>query len=309
MGQVDESSGWIHYDRCKLCGSPDLRPLYDLFDTRPVTVVRCIQCGFQFQNPVPPESDSHYRSPLTTEKLHATWDAQEGLFRERLKRIVRYDPRLAHMAGLRVLDVGAGPAVFLRICRDRGAEVLGVEFGVADAVRREYGIEIIEKPVEDPWWGATHARSFDLITMFDVLEHVYDPVTTLENIVPLLRPGGTIFVSTPCRDSVVELAGWLLYRSTGGRVRHLLNARYNRHHVHIFSTRELADLMVGSGLESVRTEALADYSCSTWLYLYKFLVRNRTVAHLLGKVLTPLLRLAPLTNKGFAYGKTPIEEG
>lgn len=291
---------------CTLCGSPNPEPVYRLRDGRPITVVRCPACGFQFQWPPPAESYGRedYRQPLSRTRLDRAWDLQEALFERRLQAIQRYAPHLKELRGRRVLDIGAGPAVFLRLCQLRGARPLGLEFGVEQAVREAYGIEIIERPIEDPWWSDNHKAAFDLITSFDVLEHLQAPLNLIRAASKLLRPGGVLFVSTPCRDSAIERLADRLYRASRGRIHQLLSARYNRHHLQIFSSNEVRRLAEQANLREIETQVLPDYSAATWFYLYRFLVPHRRAAQFLGGLLAPVQAILALSNKVFLFARS-----
>ena len=307
MTPVESLQEWerTRYKRCKVCGGKELKSVYSLFDHHDIIIVRCLACGLHFQNPAPTEEYGRegYWGELTLLELNAAWEAQSALFHRRLRRIQQYEPRLKDLAGFRILEVGSGPGVFLRICQQMGAEVMGLEFGARKTIRDAYGIEIVERPIEDSWWQESYAEYFDLIASFDVLEHLYDPVTTIHRMKPLLRRDGILFLSTPCQDSMIERLGHLLYQSSGGRMRHLLNARYNQHHVQIFSSAELRRLLSEEGFHDVRSEVLKDYSYPTWSYVYRFLVPHEPAARIIGSLLAPGFHLLPLSNKAFVLGR------
>src|SRR5579862_5991601 len=95
----------------------------------------------------------------------------------------------------KLLDVGCGAGGYLRLMRSLGWEVEGVEFDAAavEAARRD-GLRVRCGSLEDQGYASA---SFDVIMMQHVIEHVPDPVATLEECARLLRPGGELVLFTP----------------------------------------------------------------------------------------------------------------
>jgi SAM-dependent methyltransferase len=96
----------------------------------------------------------------------------------------------------RVLDVGCGAGLFLASMAARGWTTVGVEpnRAYAHALRSEHHLNVISGGIE-----ALGPRSepFDAVTMFDVIEHVPDPLDTLAHVRRLVRPGGVLVLTTP----------------------------------------------------------------------------------------------------------------
>lgn len=103
-------------------------------------------------------------------------------------------------AGERLLDVGCGNGLFLRMAKALGWEAVGVDFDplAVDAARsagldaRKGNIEVVD-PDRD---------QFDGITLSHVIEHVHDPNALLAACYRLLKPGGWIWVETPNLDAI-----------------------------------------------------------------------------------------------------------
>jgi SAM-dependent methyltransferase len=102
--------------------------------------------------------------------------------------------------GSRLLDVGCGGGLFLRIMKRLGHEVQGIELSPIAAERaRAAGLPVFLGPVEQ--FDAEHpGRRYDLITVNHVLEHVPRPVATLEAMRHLLAHQGSIFIAVPNAD-------------------------------------------------------------------------------------------------------------
>lgn len=188
--------------------------------------------------------------------------------------------RLKELRGLRrgrLLDIGSGRGRFLAAAKAAGWDVVGVEFepGLATTSARRFGVPVI---VGDAV-SADVPGTFDVVTMWHVLEHVPDPRAALERAASLLRPGGTLIVSVPNNDSVQARLGgdgWL----------HLDVPRHLWH----FTPSSLSRLVSRSGLRVVRIghfypEMEAIGVVQTALnrmgvepdLLYRFAKRDRTV--------------------------------
>ncbi|MEO3431132.1 class I SAM-dependent methyltransferase [Pelagibius sp. CAU 1746] len=153
---------------------------------------RCNGCGtLMTMNAIPPEEalDLYRRSSSgerwTTEKFgniadRSTLQALSG----------------ALMPGKRVLDIGSGASDFLTFARDRGCRTFAFEPSRESAeIQRERGHEIVAS-LDGP------AAAFDLITLFDVVEHLYDPRAMFASLRRLLAQGGRIAVLTGAPQSL-----------------------------------------------------------------------------------------------------------
>ena len=104
----------------------------------------------------------------------------------------------------RWLDFGCGNGGLVRHCQSNvGCVAMGYEQGAIVPAARAAGIAILEPSELAPLEG-----SCDVVTAIEVLEHVFDPLATLNQIRRLLRPGGVFFYTTgnalPFRDKLVS---------------------------------------------------------------------------------------------------------
>jgi SAM-dependent methyltransferase len=95
----------------------------------------------------------------------------------------------------RLLDFGCGAGFFLEEARSRGWQTHGTEYsGWALEVTRAKGLDVAEAPIS----RETYDRGFfDVITAFEVFEHVRDPMAEAELLAHALRPGGLLYCTTP----------------------------------------------------------------------------------------------------------------
>ncbi len=108
---------------------------------------------------------------------------------------------LAHETAGKLLDVGCGGGRFLNRMKKRGWLVEGVDFDALATERAtaRYGVKT---HVGDLTQCALPANSFDVITMSQTIEHLYDPKATLIESLRILKPGGLLVMTTPNVKSI-----------------------------------------------------------------------------------------------------------
>lgn len=200
------------------------------------TLARCLECGMVSVDPLPsPEAalapyDASY---FQGEAGYRDYAGEERVFRAEFRR------RLARMraAGAegRLLDVGAATGAFLAEARSAGFDVAGIEPSPAAETARSRGFDVFHGPIEA---AAFAPASFDVVTIFDVLEHLVDPADVLGRIGGWLRPGGRLFVAVP------DFGGWWA-RGSGARWPMVTP----KEHLHYFTRRTLASMLRGAGFE------------------------------------------------------------
>jgi SAM-dependent methyltransferase len=194
---------------CTLCQSPE----GELFLTwrAGYELLRCHACGavspnLSFEDS--PEYDAGvYENDAYWEKfereIHAQFDYRLDRFgRERVRYVV--DRLGLEPTSVRVLDVGCGAGYFLAALEERGISCRGLELNArVAAYARRRGLDVVSADVADEPDGA-----WDVITLFDVLEHLPNPVATLRTLCGKLGPGGFIVAFTPNIHSLAyELMG------------------------------------------------------------------------------------------------------
>ncbi|MBN1953809.1 MAG: class I SAM-dependent methyltransferase [Anaerolineae bacterium] len=196
---------------CDLCGADDAEFLFaerDLLHRLEGTfrLVRCRQCGLMYINPRPTRAEIGRYYPGDYCAYEALYDHPSRLVRadhrygvsKRARAVVA---RLEKNSG-RLLDVGCSTGGFLDEMRRRGDwEPYGVE---VDAEAARYGRERLGLEV---FAGTLHEAAyaddfFDLVTLWNVLEHLHRPQATLVEIARVIRPGGLLVVAVPNPDCV-----------------------------------------------------------------------------------------------------------
>jgi len=231
---------------CNLCGADDGELVLEGHDRLhgiggTFRLVRCRRCGLIYLNPRPtaaemkryyPNNYISYTPAIEDEpRFWRRLDRRYGLYR-RCRAVISRASRLG-----RLLDVGCATGIFLDGMRCRGWETWGVEpnAGAARYAQDHLGLNVFVGELEG---AAFPDRFFDVITLWDVLEHVRDPRRTLGEIARILRPGGLLVLSLPNPDCLEARlfgsywAGWDVPR-----------------HLYVFSRPVLERLLAETGFQ------------------------------------------------------------
>jgi SAM-dependent methyltransferase len=185
---------------CVACGSTQAEPQ---FVKTGFAYAQCRQCGTLYQSPRPPIEafSAFYRDSESSRYwaevfFPAVAEARrEKIFRPRVARLRQWCAGRG-VPVRRLMDVGAGYGIFLdewRHC-DPAVDAVAVEPSSHLAKEcRAKGLEVVEEVAENVTGMDGRA---DLVTCFEVLEHVHDPLAFVISLRRLVRPGGILFVST-----------------------------------------------------------------------------------------------------------------
>ncbi len=174
--------------RCPLCGSNKGDAL---FEWRRRTMVRCSGCSLVYRNPRPTVFDVRraYAADGTDLGL------EERVARRRSHEFRRFfDSFPADRPG-RLLDVGCGYGFFLKMAEERGWKAVGLDLNpkAVDYAKERLRVNAILGDLNDIPFPD---ESFDLVTLWNVVECVPDPLELLRQLRPVLREEGTIFIRT-----------------------------------------------------------------------------------------------------------------
>jgi len=162
-------------------------------------LVRCGRCRFVYLNPRPDEIEIERHYPV--DAYHA------GGFPERLPPAFAWRLREieSRRRGGRLLDVGCGNGFFLAFAQERGWDVHGVDTapgGIREA-RKRLGDRVTLATLRE---AAYPPEYFDVVSLFEVFEHLPDPIDHLREIRRILKPGGGVCLSVPNFASLERLA-------------------------------------------------------------------------------------------------------
>jgi 2-polyprenyl-3-methyl-5-hydroxy-6-metoxy-1,4-benzoquinol methylase len=185
---------------CPLCSSTRARTLYSFSRA---SYVRCLACGLVHLRPRLREAamlrlyqDSAYFSgsaELGYEGYESEAPALTRTFQRRLDELAPYQPRG------RLLDVGCGTGLLVEAALARGYDAHGIDASAhaVERAQRTLGARVRVGTLD----SARFDEPFDLVTGFDVFEHLYQPRAFVRRLASLLRPGGSVALATPNYDS------------------------------------------------------------------------------------------------------------
>jgi SAM-dependent methyltransferase len=245
---------------CNGCGAARATPL---FVKQGYQLVRCRDCGLAYiANPPSAEeiaalytAKAAYHEELL-DPAHPMAQRMLAIARQHMAMLRRSEPA----AGGRLLDIGCSSGLFLNEARAAGYSVWGSELSPETSAhaREHYRLEVHTGDWRDAGYPP---GSFDVVTLFDVIEHLPDPLGELYAIRRLLKPGGLLLQSTPDIDG--------LFPRASGMVANWLD--YWPHpeppwHLYQFSATTLSDMTRKAGFRIARADRTAiglDYSFGT----------------------------------------------
>ena len=225
---------------CLLCGGLDHRPV---FHEAGIDILRCRRCRHVFSS-VPPHAhyDGFWGDEVADDDQFYWSTARSSMYRDFIDRFV------AGRSG-RLLDMGCGLGFFLKaVAPHPNWEAHGCEISPAAVryARQTLGLpNVICARLED---AALSDDSFDVVTMWDVLDHLRQPDPVLRHCHRLLRPGGICFLRTP--NVVVQLARARLKRLLLG-VRPGVAYLQATHHAHHYSRSSIRSILERNGFSRV----------------------------------------------------------
>lgn len=237
---------------CNLCGSWEYRTKYEgTTDVETAKMLRsysassnfisserlveCDRCGLVFTSP-------RLRQDLILKSYQDTEDpvyvsqsaGRIRSFEKCIQKIARYQS-----VG-RILDIGAAAGFFLKVAKDRGWETFGIEPSkyLSEFGNRHYKANIFNGTVEDV---ARFPYPMDVVTLWDVLEHTFDPMDVLARCNRYLRPGGLIAINYPNIDN------WMA-KLAGRRYWFILSV-----HIYYFTPTTIAEMLRRNGFAVVES--------------------------------------------------------
>ena len=187
-------------EACPVCGAPEAREFLhapDRFHGRKdrYTLVRCPACSLVWLSHPPEPSEMHLHYTTAYDRLiSASGQNAPHRWRERKAAMT------PHKRSGALLDLGCSSGSFLESLKGDGWKLHGIEMSTecAKIAEAKTGAKVFVGHILD----ATFPReSFDAITCFDVLEHLYEPRHVMARVGEWLKPGGIFYVLVPNIDS------------------------------------------------------------------------------------------------------------
>jgi SAM-dependent methyltransferase len=180
--------------RCGLCESTGARCIAE---ENGYPIYRCLKCGLVFVYPIPDAGDmKDYYGRHEGACGDTVWEKFGAEIFEHAARTMR---RCCPSGKL--LDLGCGYGFFMKLMRERGWQVQGLEIDgeMARYARERLGLDVRQADVND---YASRGEEFDLISLWWVLEHLPDPMTALRKCVASLKREGMLILRVPNIDFI-----------------------------------------------------------------------------------------------------------
>ena len=186
---VCQQSEFVPYQSCK-----DNTVSGEVFN-----IVTCQSCGFHFTNPRPSEASigRYYQS----ENYISHSNTKKGLM-DKIYHLVRNFTLKGKLTLInkqqpnkgKLLDIGCGTGMFLKVCQDNGWNVTGIEPDKgASQLANEQGLNVIKPTI----WQLNQTEQYEVITMWHVLEHVHQLQQCVEWLRNHLTTNGTLIIAVP----------------------------------------------------------------------------------------------------------------
>ena len=201
-----------------------------------------------------------------------------------------------------ILDIGCGGGLFLSLMQKRGYNCYGIELDNdrKNFSKNEYNLEnIFSIPLQDKFWQENYAEKFDIITLWDVIEHVNFPTDIIFYAQKLLNKNGVILLDTPCRNTFYHRVGDLTYKLSGGNFPTFLNIMYSDHpygHKQILSFDDMNLIAKETNTKIKTIEVFHELSFPYSYYLSK-IFKSKALVVFIAPVVTLFFKIFRIKNK------------
>jgi 2-polyprenyl-3-methyl-5-hydroxy-6-metoxy-1,4-benzoquinol methylase len=199
----------VHYSQCPVCGSQDIHPLLTVTDhsvsKEEFNIWQCGNCTLRFTQDVPDAESivpyyksQDYISHTNTDKglLNKLYKkVRNHTLEKKAKLIQQYTKSKGDL-----LDVGAGTGAFLNTMQVKGWNITGLEpdEGARSMANKLYGLKLLDISSLE----TLPSNSFDVITLWHVLEHIHNLHGYFKELQRLLKKDGRLFIAVPNFESV-----------------------------------------------------------------------------------------------------------
>jgi 2-polyprenyl-3-methyl-5-hydroxy-6-metoxy-1,4-benzoquinol methylase len=195
--------------------------------------VKCKNCHLIYMNPIEKVSKTNeYYSRAKNNHAPTIRESYLKTAKSQLRLIQKYS------SGTSLLDVGCAQGFFLFNASKAGYITKGIEISqdAAEYARREFDLDVEAKPFEEL---RLPENRFDVVTLWQVLEHVPYPLMILNEVHRILKPGGLLVVSTPNIEGIPAK---------------VLRKRWwdiKRLHINQFTIKTLSDILRNAGFRNI----------------------------------------------------------
>jgi 2-polyprenyl-3-methyl-5-hydroxy-6-metoxy-1,4-benzoquinol methylase len=240
---------------CRACRSPKTRLLFRIQEN---SVRNCLECTHVYLDAV------HDLESILNQYKNYGQDGQSQYFAGIDANVVRnldtYLKRCKQFlacpgSSLNLLDIGCGNGALLGRAKHLGFLCVGIEIcsGLARQVRSQLDCQVHEQFFRD--LRISDSR-FEVVTMYDLLEHLGDPISDVKEVFRILKPGGVFFVLTPNDGALLRRISRMIYRLSFHSFDEPMRRLYYPDHLSYFTAQSLSDLLRRVGFELVSLESV-----------------------------------------------------
>jgi len=215
-------------------------------------ILTCLECGLCFCNPMRGGEREFYKNHVVYRKMDKATIAQHcnsaaKSFNQHLLTLLS--------EGDRILDIGCGFGAFVKYAAEKGYDAYGIDFNDKHInIGREVlglGERLILGDIKDLHDSDRFCDSFDLVTLFEVIEHVEDPRCLVQDARRMLSKGGLLAISCPNESR---------WQPTGR-----IFADYPPHHLTRWRPDTLLSFLERQGFQHVKTQLECSFSDLIWV--------------------------------------------
>ena len=241
---------------CNLCNSDNHRNLYNIND---LGIVKCKNCGLMYTNPRLTKrslfniyQDEYYVNPKFYDKSgkfiygYADYLKDKEDIQASFKRVFE---RMGHFKKPgKLLEIGCAMGFFMEMAKEKGWETHGFEVSdfACEHAKNILGLNVRNSEFNGNEFPPNH---FDAVTLFDVIEHLQDPLVELSKYRSALKSDGLLVLSTLNADSLVA-------KFLGKRWEEV---RRNQVHLYIFSKRTISAILEKAGFKVLDVHQYGKY--------------------------------------------------
>lgn len=227
---------------CNNCRSKNVKVLYKL---KGYDVVQCKNCGLKFS--YPPEKYNYEKEYFTKEHKEYFSSCKKGYdinnpkiknFKEGIEKIEKFSKSKRG----KILDVGCATGVFLDICKKKGWVCYGVDISkyATDYAKEKFGIKAKAGNLVKVEYKSNF---FDVISMWDFIEHLEKPYETLKEAERILKKNGLLFISTINEESLMNIFAEFIYKFSLGLIKKPIALLHPQQHLTHFSEKSLKEML------------------------------------------------------------------
>ncbi|MCM8805035.1 MAG: class I SAM-dependent methyltransferase [Candidatus Omnitrophica bacterium] len=220
--------------KCLVCNSVNLRLILKVNEKR---IYKCKNCLICFFNPLPENLENIYNKRYFESWYLKIYEQRKNYFKIFFNNIKNYIPKTG-----KLLDIGCGIGIFLDLMKEKNYDVYGIdisEFAINFCKKRGF---TVYKSFNELNFSE---KTFDLITLLDVIAHLKNPIDYLQKCKKLLKRNGILVIKTPLHsDYIFKIAKILLFTGKSNSILHIPTQIYHFDRNSIFKLSELVGLKI-----------------------------------------------------------------